>query len=265
MTNAALTKELIDDTSLMRLILRIGPTRLSALIVGSEGVERRVLFHSEELHDASVKSLENAVYDNPLLLGDFRTIDIIFSTPELFTAPDFTAPLRDAMAEAMLPDYEAPRLIQASPFGDGDVCYAVDAGIFNFTARTFACARFHHSLAVDALGLRGLDGHEGLYALCEGDGEMNIVAFAADGSTRHLNRTQPRGAMDCAYYILAAAAAGEVLTIGGDPALRGDVSETLLKVDPNVRVLPLSLPDDLLNLRRLAPEAPFDMIFLTRQ
>lgn len=270
MTSATLTKELLDDASAHRLILRVAPRRLSALIAGPEGVERSVLFHSEELADGSVRSLENAIYDNPLLLSDFSTVDIIFSTPELFLAPEGTEELHEAMADAMLPDSDAPRRVLACPFGEeGTVCYTVNADIHNFLTRTFACARFHHALAIDARALAALsrpDGAATTYALCEGEGEMAIASFGADGSMRYLNRPRPLTAADCAYYLLAATAESEPLTIGAaDPELQGAVSETLRKVRPDARILPLALDPELLYLRRTAPQATFDIIFLTQQ
>lgn len=264
MTYIHLTRDLVADTSLWRLVVRIEPRRLRAMLIGPESVERSVLFHSEELADASVKSLENAVYDNPLLLGDFACIDVIFSTPELTLCPTGHDGLRDGMVNAMLPDYDAPRRIEAEAFGSGEVAYAVEAEVFNFAARTFAAARFHHALAIDArwLGYRNnMSAH--VYALCEGPGEMNIVGFDSAGDFHMLMRPQVHTAADCAYYILASEMAAPI-SVGGDPELRNEVCTLLRRLRPDSNILPLILPEDLLHLRHLAPEASFDMLFLTQ-
>ncbi len=68
MTPIELTNE---NTAGMRLILRVDNRRLSALIVGSESIDPAVASVVEELPEHSVKAFENAVYENPLLLGDF--------------------------------------------------------------------------------------------------------------------------------------------------------------------------------------------------
>lgn len=257
----------VDDATLRRLILRIDPARISALILDRESTEHEVVFITDELAANGVKALENAVYDNPLLLGDFSAVDVIFSTPELLTAPAGIVELREAMAEAMLPDSECARTVLASAFGNvGEVIYAVDTDIYNFVARTFACARFHHSLAIDCARLCSLEERCGrLYALNEGNGEINIVAFARNGSLRYLNRPQPHGATDCAYHILAAAESADTLTLGDtDRERREIIGDTIAKMRPGTRLLPLTLPENMLYLRRMAPQATFDMIFLTQ-
>lgn len=269
MTHTALTRELIADPTLWRLILRIGGRRLSALLIGPESAERSVLSHTEELSDDSVRSLENAVYDNPLLLSDFVAVDVVFSTREFFLVPESASSLTDEMAEAMLPDACVDRRIASESFGPGALCYAVAADVYNFVARTFASADFHHALAVDAryLAHRNREASDSahLYALCEGVGEMAVVAFDGAGRLRYLNAPSPVEPSDFAYYILAAARGGvEPLSVGGTPELRNAVCDVLRSVVPDTKVLPLTLPEDLLHLRRLAPELPFDMLFLTR-
>lgn len=259
----------LHESGHMRLILRIGPKRLSALMVGPEGVDRNPAFIAEELADGSVKALENAIYDNPALLGDFDSVHVIFATTGFFTAPEGCGELHEAMADAMLPDFDAPRTILAEPFGPGaggEVCYAVDSDILNFIARTFACARFHHTLAVS---VRGLAGHlsaapaAAMYALCEGTDEMTLAGFGPDGRVRYLNLARPQCAADCAYHLLAAALPGEQMIAGGQPALTNEVCETVQKADPHALIAPLTLPQELLEIRRKAPDATFDLIFMT--
>lgn len=273
-TTGALTRELIADATLWRLILRIGSDRLSALLIGPESVERSVLFHSEALADGSVRTLENAVYDNPLLLADFASVDVIFATSELFAAPAEMSTLREAMADAMLPDFIEPRRIEAEAAGGSgaEIVYGVAADLFNFVARTFASARFHHSLAVDASYLFHRNGGTAasahLFALCEGPGDLALVGFNAAGRLFTVSRKAALTAADCTYFILAAAgsdakAAGPI-SVGGEPSLRNEVCDLLRRMQPGATVLPLTLPEDLLHLRHMAPEATFDMIFLTQ-
>lgn len=268
MTTNVLTRELIADASLWRLILRVGSGSVSALLIGPESVERSVLFHQESLADTSVKALENAIYDNPLLLADFGRTDVIFSTSELFAAPEGTAPLHEAMAEVMLPDCSELRRIEADSFDGGDVVYAVGADVFNFVARTFASARFHNSLAIDTTYLahrnRAASGAAHFFALCEGEGELALIGFDSVGRLSFISRPQAPTAADCAYRILAAGATRCPVSVGGVPALRNEVCDILRRMEPAATVLPMTLPEDLLHLRRMAPEATFDMIFLTQ-
>lgn len=266
MTHSALTKELIGDTSAMRLILRIEPKRLSALIVGPESVDPTVIAHSEEIADESVRALENAIYDNPLLLGDFAAIDIIFADSDFFLLPRSAEPLLDELAEALLPDCCCQRTVMMEPLpGEAAVGFAPDSDRLNFLSRTFACARFHHSPAIVANRLMTLPDAGGLYALVNSATDVCLCSLGADGSLRYLNRPQTFGAADCAYYILAAAEANEPITlITANNDLRAAITDTITKVKPAARILPPAFGPEMLALRRLAPEAASDMLFLAR-
>lgn len=265
-----LTKDLIADTGLWRLILRIESQRISALLLGPESVERSVLFHSESLADDSIRSLENAIYENPLILGDFAAIDILFANSEAFLSPVSAAEIREQMADAMLPDYSSPRKIDAEEVTNTmEVVYAVNEDAYNFVARTFAAARFHHSMAINAKYLYHRNARSGasahLFALCEGQDELVNIAFDAAGILCNLSRPKVFTAEDCAYFILATSNNNDTpLSVGGEPALRNEVCNILRRMRPDATVLPLTLPEDLLQLRHLAPEANFDMIFLTQ-
>lgn len=263
MTNPRLTKELLDDATPMRLILRIGPRSLSALIVGPESIDPTVIAHSEELPDASVKALENAVYDNPLLLSDFDAIDIILATREFFLFPESAADLLDEMAAAMLPDVASTReiLMEQIPGANPAVGFAVDASRLNFLRRTFSCARFHHPLAVAARRL--IEQAPGFYALAGAPGDLMLLSVNSDSTLRYLNAPEACGANDCAYHILAAAETQEPITLMcADPEMQADITDIITKVKPSSNILPPQLPEPLLNLRRLAPQAAFDSLFI---
>lgn len=268
MTPATLTKELIEDTAGMRLILQLGARRLTALICGPEGPDRTLLVHSEALADNSVKALENAIYDNPLLLSDFDATDIILTGRELFTAPAGLDELHESMADVMLPDYEGPRtVLREGAAINIDICYVVDSEVFNFLKRTFACARFHHCVAVVAPQLASVAA--GRLALCamvdEDDGAMTLIAFNADGVATLLTRHESLSASDCAYHILAALPAGaEVLLYAGDE-MREEIDAMVRRVVPDIKILPISFPENVVSLRVKVPAAPLEMLFISQQ
>lgn len=262
MTPIDLTNE---NTAGMRLILRVDPQRLSALIVGSETIDPAVVSIVEDLAEQTIKAVENVVYDNPLLLGDFASVDIIFSTPEIFIIPASANELVEEIAEAMLPDSTGLRTILRESVGETvTLGYAVEAELLNFLKRTFACAEFHHSLSVTANWLMRNE-PAGFYGLVNGPGDMVLCSVRANGDLRVLNRPQPGGPNDCAYYILATAGTDEPVTVMTvDPELRAAITDTITKVKPSTRLTVPSLSEGLLNLRRRAPEVAFDMLFITQ-
>lgn len=254
-----------ENTSAMRLILRIDSRRLSALIVGPETVDPTVEAIHDELPELSVKAIENVVYDHPLLLGDYAKIDIIFSIPELFIIPDSAADLVEEIADAMLPDRTGPRSILCEKVATQEIIgYAVNTDLINFLQRTFACATFHHSLAVTANWLSA-NSPAGFYSLVNGVDDMALCSFRADGTLRYLNRPQPAGPNDCAYFILATSEADEPVTLMTvDPDIRAAITDIITKVKPSAQLTAPALPERLLNLRHRAPGVAFDMLFITQ-
>lgn len=268
MINRRLTQDLIADTSLWRLEVRIAPDSLSALLLGPMSADNSVIAHSEPLPDSTLKTLENAIYDNPLLLADFQSVTVIISTSQLVQVPEgLSAPMRERIAEAMLPDCDAPRRPVVAPMPGGELIAEVDSETLNFLHRTFPDARLTLSLSVDARWLDYYNRSRGdsaqLYALCYPD-ELKILTFNSCGALVFANRFDAFSAADCAYYILAAAGSDPMpISVGGSPDLRNSVIEQLRLAAPGAQFMPLTLPDSLLSVRRQAPEICDDLIFLT--
>lgn len=261
MTPATLTRNLIDDTSQLKLIVRLGSDALSVLIAepasGCRGAECRVSATPGAIDAPYAEGIKKLVYDNELLLADFDSVDIIFTTHECFTAPKGTEELHEAMAGAMLPDYDSEREILSEDFGDGTLCYAVDAGLLHFLTRTFANARFHHSLAIAAARLPMAA--DGVFAICEAD-DMTLLR-RSEGRVGYLNFPPVYSPADCAYYILAETRGGDDIFLAADPARLEKITNLIGQVNPDAGVLPLTLPENQVKLRNDSA-APLDMIML---
>lgn len=266
MTTRRLTSDLLPDTSDWKLFVRVAPDTLSALLLGPEGVEQSVLAHSEVLVDAQLNTLENAIYDNPLLLADFAGVNLTIATSQLVQIPEATSPaVAEAIAAAMLPDSDAPRRMITAPMPEGSLLAMVDADTLNFLQRTFPDARISLSLSVTARRLNSIRPNDkaSLYALCHHD-ELSVFAFDEQGHLKFANRFDTPSATDCAYYILAVAGTDFFeVSIGGNADLRNEVIEQIRLASPSTSLTPLNLPEKLMNLRRNAPELTEDLIFLT--
>lgn len=262
MTSIELTNE---NTADMRLILRLDERQMSALIVGPESVDPVVMAFNENLSELSVKAVENAVYDHPLLLSDYASVNIIFSTPEFFIIPETAGALAEEIAEAMLPDAAGPRSVLSEKIGrELLIGYVADADLLHFLQRTFACAQFHHSLSVTANWLLK-NAPAGMHALVNGDNDIALCSFRTDGSIRYLNRPQPVGPNDCAYYILVASDPDEPVSLMTvNPEMRAAITDIITQVKPSMQLTVPALPEQLLNLRHRAPGVAFDMLFTTQ-
>lgn len=89
MTTTPLTRELISDTSLWRLAMELRPASIE-VVVFSSLEDNSLIYRSIPLDTTQswVKALENAVYDNPLLLGEFARVDILVDTPRYTMVPN---------------------------------------------------------------------------------------------------------------------------------------------------------------------------------
>lgn len=269
MIERRLTSDLIADTSLWRLYVRVSPDSLEALLLGPMSADRTVLAHVEPLADGSLKALENAIYDNPLLLGDFESVVLDLATSQWAESPaGVDDSLAERIAETMLPDCDGPRRPVRAPLPDGASLVAlVDAETLNFLNRTFPDASLTLSMSAGARWLNYYNRNRGdsahVYGLCRA-GELQVFAFGPDGRLRFANCFDAASASDCAYFLLAAAGGSDApMSVGGDPTLRNEVCDMLRMAAPGVTVLPLTLPDNLLSVRRQAPEITDDMLFLT--
>lgn len=195
-----------------------------------------------------LRSLEDAVYDNPMLLADFDRITLLLRTPAFAVMP------RDANADevALLArtasgkDHQALLRTPIAGTDAGIVC-AYDSDIAAFVGRTFADARVMHSLVpfVAYFAAKAPTRGPGAKVFCSmrADG-VDLAAF--DG-VRFMGATSyTYGADDAAYY---AAALAQVLGIAsgalhfyvaGAPAERDALASRLREFAPHV--LPWNLP-----------------------
>ena len=267
-----LTRDLIpgDDTSLWRLFLRISPRQLDALLLGPESVETSVIAHSVELGAPDCQALEEAIYDNPLLLSDFGQVVVTFDVPDFALIPSGCCSQMEQIARALMPSENAQENYEF--FGveagvDQFMAVRVSSDIMKFLRRTFSQATYGHVLAVDVTYL----GHVNMngdccrtYGLCAANDELAVVSFRSDGRPCFINMFADTSADDIAYYMLAARsqAGGGQLVVGGELSRRNAASEVLRRVESEV--LPITLSEDLLQLCRMAPQAPLDMLFATQ-
>lgn len=159
-----------------------------------------------------LRRIEDAVYDNPILLEEFAT-DIIIATERFTLIP---SPLETDAAEneaifttAIGGDADMPMV---SPLGSATILYSLEPGLEDFISRTFAGARTMHHLVPAALHFgRSPQGGTTLYADIRA-GWIDMLAFRNKELIMACSQRW-RDPADAAYYIFAACDAWEL-----DPA-----------------------------------------------
>ncbi len=271
-----LDSSLISDPRRYNMALRISDTRLDILL--RQSVPDENLIYSAVTLDTSTteslsRALEEAVYDNPALLGDFAGISVIIESARYTVVPDvigsFGDDFMDTASDILLPADDVPTELLTTPIAETGAMslMRVPSELTAFLRRTFNNpAIIHHMapLAAYCLNAEKLAGARRMYANLRTD-SLDIIAF--DG-TRLLMATTFgfRDTMDAVYYIMATrellglTAASNELLLAGNPELRGAVTPILRRYVPYV--MPAIYPADIMRAGKDMMRAPLDLIAL---
>lgn len=195
-----LDKDLISQPELWGLVMQLSDRKLTAALIPPVDGEQMILSHIPlpvATAGSYAKAVEEAVYDNPLLLSDFSHIRLLTSSPRVALIP---AALDAAGMETA---FEAT-------FGKGTVatlsepvrCGAVvasddDAQLLAFFRRTFFNIAIRPTLAavIDCYS------SDGLWVSCE-DSVIRL-AYNLDGRLIAANSFDCGAPEDAAYYVVA--------------------------------------------------------------
>lgn len=266
MGKCVIDKERIAAPARCRLILDVDDTRLGVAVVDplvpSGSLWREIPLSVAPAASPSglvsspsellVKALEEAVYDNPVLLSGFCSVEVVLHTPWFMLMPpdmagaDISA--RTAVAEASMPE-EAREATMLELPADGDenpgfVLFA-DTRLVDFLRRTFSNPRFRHPLEVMCAYFHGTDplgvGGKMFARFCPGS--LDLMAFGTHGPV-FANTFACVAPVDAVYFILAVRAslgmdASAELLLAGDSAARDEVTPLLRRYLGFAMPLPL--------------------------
>ena len=271
--------ERIQDPRFWHLLLEVRPSGLSAVAyAGNDGqglmLEQIPLtLPSGEIPATArtappLRQLEDAVYDHPALLMDYRRVTVLFDTPRFMALPDALDSSSDMLStafEAAFPS-AARREILVSPVPPMKLTIAFEAGAdtLGFFRRTFHNVTFRPVLAplCAYFRMKYPGGGRGK-TLVNFDGDRMDMVVLGSGAPLALNSYRFRDPMDAVYYILAVRkeldlADTEEIMIGGDRTVRGAVTPVLRRF---VRyVMPAIFPSVMFRAGRDALAAPFPLV-----
>jgi hypothetical protein len=211
-----------------------------------------------------VKALEEAVYDNPVLLSGFESVTVLLNTSWFIMLP---AEITDAetiaaVAENSMPEEAAEATMIEIPATDKAaprfVMFA-DVRLVDFLRRTFANPYFRHPLEVMSTYFSGTDplGVSGKMLAHFTSGHIDLMAFG-DHGVQFANSFSFVEPADAVYFILAVRTslnidvAGELLLVG-DATAREAVTPVIRKYVGFA--MPLPLPTRV--AKSAAPTLPF--------
>lgn len=266
-----LEKDLIADTSICNLLLRVSPSRLDvgiySVVADSSFLHRSFLL--VKAGRTAVGMIEDAVYDNPLLLRDYRRTYCLVETPRVMAAPAELCASEAELASMLRlqwPDWEGEVKVSGNGTSNSVMVWGMERDMARFLSRTFS-----PSMQLDC-HLAPLTRY---FATRPGRGNsVRMLANLREGSLDLIALRGPRLLMantfrydkttDALYYIMAAREhlgldpQVDEMLLAGVPSLREELSPRLRTY--LARVMPVIFPPQMFKAGMESLGAPFDMI-----
>lgn len=268
-SSASLTKELVGNTAYCRLDIRIGTTSLDVMVYNPLEDNSLLLRHVEISSDSAegLKQIETFIYDNPLLLSEFKVVTALVEGREFLVVPtaisescdhirllqeaDRDTDVRSVVIEDKLDEFEARILTP------------VEASIANFLRRTFPNIRMHNSLYPFTRYCHAnlTKGNTSKAFVDMREKSLDIVVMNSN-RLELVNRFEYRDINDAVYYILNCTDKEEIseILIGGNREQRDLLMPHLRKFRPYV--MPMIFPSAMFKAGADSMKAPFDLIIL---
>ncbi len=263
----ALTKDLISDTSRHHLELLISSRGIDIAVFAP--AEDNSLIYRHVDFDSAAKStqdaLEEAVYDNPLLLSQFKRIDCMIDTERFLIVPAERVGDAPDMLASLYGDDEFETLCDRLDNAGATLASAVPRRCVSFLKRTFGTPRITHRLTplFRYFGHRTRFGNAARLHVHLREGACDIMAVVGDNLIM-ANSYKVCAISDVVYFTLAVAESLEFdserdrVLISGDTVAREELMTTLRRYLHFV--MPMIFPSDMLRIGRNAMDAPFELI-----
>lgn len=216
-----------------------------------------------------MSDLEETVYDNPLLLADFRSVSILVAAHRFALLPDI---MDDQMAESAFRKLNGPcaaqseLLIDELPSMKARIIYEMPTATISFLRRTFNHPSIFHSLTPLALYFQAKHPNRPRGKMMVNlRGDRCDVVVLGDGAPLLLNSFEVHDPMDAVYHVMAVREklqipANQEIILAGSPEERAAVSPVLRRF---VRyVMPAIFPSTMFRAGRAALRTPFEMVVL---
>ena len=264
-----LTQDLISDTSQFKLLLRVSGEGAHAVVYSPDADGSLInapLSYGASASDDAAKALQEAVYDNPLLLSDFKDVTVVIEPRVVTPMPEVLSAETRREALGFLTDLTACDVLEDRTGLNGSVFVgAVGHDVLTFLRRTFPTATLTTHLGALSRYFAS--------RLGQGNQPRMLAAFRPDAvdliavrGHRLLmaNTFRFTDTADAVYYILASRrelgldTEGCDLTLTGYRPHRDAVMPELRRFIE--RVLPLIFPPELFKAGKDALLAPFDLM-----
>lgn len=217
MLEGKLEKDIISQPELWRLVLMISANGLSVALYPPVAREE-IIWRKFDFDPAApdrLKAVEDIIYDNPLLLCDFKRIECIIDSGKYLVLPQESNPGDYAsLLKASSIDNDEDNLLMSCAAANAIVLQALDKEVTQFLKRTFFNINFSSKISMVASYFashsEGMPSRR-VFALIE-DKRLTFIALD-NQNLLAANEFNFQRLTDAAYYVLAA-----MKQVGFDPA-----------------------------------------------
>lgn len=264
-----LDKEMIKDPRGWQLVIEAGVDTLSVMMFSHREHQSLIYREIPLARDTSpLRAFQDAVYDNPLLLGDFGRTTLLIPSRRVVVTPDILDDdsRRETYLSAFPPataDTPEEMITETLPDLHTVITMGVDREFVGFARRTFNNPALRHPLTPTALYFKSK--HPGA---ARGKMIANLrpdrcdIVMLGEHAPQVINSYPTRDPMDALYYIMACRQVygllpSDELILAGDTATRAAVTPQLRRF---IRyVIPAILPASMFRAGRDALRAPFEV------
>lgn len=269
MNLSILDKELIPNPEIWNLLLRVSPETLH-VVAYSIVEENSLIYRAFPLTGKSkgyLAALEEVIYDNPMLLSDFRRVYCLVETSRLIVVPSGYSSEADCrlLIATAYPDFKGEVHIDPTGCRNAAIIAGIDNNLMAFLHRTFHNAQINTHLSSLCRFFSAKAGRSNNVKTLVNLRESSLDIIVMQGGNLMLANTFSfRDPMDAVYYILASRnnigldPHNDELLLAGDNAVREKIMPELRKF--LARVMPAIFPPQMFNAGKDAMLSPFDLI-----
>ena len=254
----------IQHPEAWELLVAIGDRRVDYILY-APSVPNSLILGDVAWPDGTLQGLEDAIYDTPVLLGDYRRVRLLVDSRHFALFPE-SVDDEDCMAlvRQVFPGDDGDAAVCALPLNGVKITYLVPKGMQAFLGRTFNYPIAFHHLAPLCEYLKRQDDLSGMFLNLQA-GRMDLAIYR-DGALQCACTYPYTTAEDATYYALSAGRAHHLDQMSDGLQLMGE-GELCAAMTPELRkfvkqVMPAVFPAVAMQLGRNAMQAPLALILL---
>lgn len=257
----------IQHPEAWELLVSIEDRQVSYILFTPHVANSLIIGHVERTDD-SLRALEDAIYDTPELLNEYKRIRVVVNSRHFILLPEDTSD-DDCLAlvRHAFPGDDGDAAVSHMPHNGVKIAYLLPHGLQAFLGRTFNYPSVcHHLVPVVEHCKESIEGtDDSLMFLNMLPDAMDAVAYR-DGKIQCVNTFSFSNVQDAVYYALNVWCTHGMdqlhdrLQLMGDDAMRAEMTPELREFVKNV--VPAEFPAAAMRLGRNALQAPLELILL---